>query len=260
MIVTGALCWWNERPEDLDACIRGLGNVADRVVALDGAYRRYPGATAHSGDDQLAAIREAAAAVNLECRIDQPDDLWAGQVAKRSHLLGLATEGSDWIVTVDADHIVHADREQIRHFLGQTNADVIEVPHSTPFNPDRRTYDAAVGEWHILQAQSETLIPHIWRRMEGMHVESRHWWIAARREGQKVWLWAGDGQYPEVQHQVYRHDYWVEHRTFFRTDEQINASRAFLNDRYRVIDQTGQEDDMPGLPPFEYDYRMVPER
>ncbi len=44
------------------------------------------------------------------------------------------------------------------------------------------------------------------------------------------------------------------------TDEQINASRAFLNDRYRVIDQTGQEDDIPGLPPFEYDYRMVPER
>ena len=42
MIVTAALCWWNELPEDLDRCIRAAALIADRVVALDGAYRRYP--------------------------------------------------------------------------------------------------------------------------------------------------------------------------------------------------------------------------
>jgi hypothetical protein len=45
MIVTGILAWWDEPPELLDACIRGLGDIADRIVAVDGAYRRYPAAT-----------------------------------------------------------------------------------------------------------------------------------------------------------------------------------------------------------------------
>src|SRR5690348_3020886 len=117
MIITGALCWWNELPEDLDACVRGLGNIADRVVALDGAYQRYPEATVRSPEAQLDAIRSAAAAVNIECLIIQPDRLWAGQVEKRCHLLAAAGVGSNWIVTVDADHVIHADREEMRRFL-----------------------------------------------------------------------------------------------------------------------------------------------
>src|SRR5207247_1053795 len=50
--VTAALCWWNEKPEDLARCVRGVANIADRIVALDGAYVRYPGATVRSDEKQ----------------------------------------------------------------------------------------------------------------------------------------------------------------------------------------------------------------
>ena len=259
MIVTGALNWWNERPEDLDRCIRGLGDVADRVVALDGAYRRYPKATPRSPDDQLDAIRSAAAAVNLDCLIIQPDVLWAGQVEKRSHLLAAATVGSDWIVTVDADHVIHTERETIRRFLRGHAGHVLSMPYVTPLNPDRPLKDSAVGDWHIMQTTEPQFIPHIWRALPGIRVEKRHWWISAIRHGQRHWLWAGDGSYPTTDHQRYRKGYTVEHRTLMRTKDQIRFSRAFLNDRYRVIELSGQEDDLPTLPRPEWDYSMVPE-
>ena len=59
MIVTAALCWWNELPEDLERCVRGVANVADRVVALDGAYRRYPTGTARSSEAEYDEIGRA---------------------------------------------------------------------------------------------------------------------------------------------------------------------------------------------------------
>jgi len=132
MIVTGALCWWNELPEDLDRCVRGLGDVCDRVIALDGAYSRYPTGTARSSEDQLDAIRKAAKDVGLDCMIVQPDRLWRGQVEKRNALIGMASVGSNWFATVDADHIIKADRETIREALKRESADVVEVPYLTP--------------------------------------------------------------------------------------------------------------------------------
>lgn len=255
MIVTGALNWWNERPEDLDACVRGLGNVVDRVVALDGAYARYPEATPRSPEDQLAAIREAAKAVDIHCVIVQPDTLWAGQVEKRSRLLALASEGSDWIATVDADHVIHTNRSEIRDFLRRATVDVIEVDYVTPANPERNSSDA-VGLWHLEQMQTGKPIPHIWRVLPEMQVERFHWWITAKKDGRKVWLWSNE-EHPQVEHQMFTR-YTVEHRTMMRTSEQIRLSRAFLNDRQKVVEWTGQEDDRPDLPRPSYDYSLVP--
>jgi hypothetical protein len=257
VIVTGALCAWNERPEDLDACVRGLGQIADRVVFLDGAYVRYPGATPHSPKEQIAAIREAAAAVNIECRIVQPDFLWAGQVAKRSALLAIASADSDWIATVDADHVITADREIIRNFLSQHRGDVINVPYVTPLNPRRPLDRSAVGQWHVEQAVERVFIPHLWRALPGMRVEKRHWWYAAVKDGHSVWLWGGDGSMRLIEGQDMNRDYEIEHRTLFRTEAQIKASRAFLNDRIEIVEKTGQEDDRPDLPRPTYSYDFV---
>jgi hypothetical protein len=258
MLITGALNWWGERPEDLDACVRGLGNIAHRIVALDGAYARYPDATPHSSEDQLDAIRSAAKAVDLDCLIIQPDRLWAGQIEKRSYLLAAACVGSDWIVTVDADHVITADREILHTFLRKHPGDVISVPHITPLNPKRPLKDSAVGNWHVFQTTEPQFIPHIWRALPGMRVEKRHWWISAVKNGHRVWLWGGDETMPVVEHQRMRRDYTVEHRTLFRTKDQIRASRAFLNDRQRIVEQTDQEDNLPTLPPPVWDYRRVP--
>src|SRR5512134_3918183 len=100
MIVTAALAWWDERPEDLVDCVKGMANVADRVIALDGAYRRYPAATITSPADQAEAIASTAADVGLDCLILTPDRLWAGQLEKRTYLVQAAAVQSDWIVVV----------------------------------------------------------------------------------------------------------------------------------------------------------------
>jgi hypothetical protein len=257
MIVTAALCWWHERPEDLDRCVRGAGDIADRIVALDGAYQRYPAAMVHSPADQLDAIRSAAAAVNIDCLIIQPDRLWAGQVEKRCHLLAAAGVGSDWIVTLDADHIIQAKRDDMRLLLRRSPSHVFSVPYITPINPDRSMKDSAVGLWHENQTGEPQFIPHIWRALPGMKVEKFHWWYSAIHGGQKVWLWGGNGEFPSVEHQRIRRGYIVEHRTLFRTEEQIRLSRAFLNDRDQVVAKTGQEDNQPGLDVPDFNYEWV---
>lgn len=257
-VVTAALNWWNELPEDLDRCVRGLAHIADRVVALDGAYTRYPEATPRSSDDQLDAIREAAKAVDLECRIIQPDTLWAGQVEKRSHLLAVASIGSTWIVTVDADHVITANRPDIRTFLQHHPGNVVSVPYITPPNPEREAEDIAVGLWHIQQMAEPQFIPHIWRVLPGMRVEKFHWWYSAIVNGQRHWLWGGDNSYPHIEHQRLRRGYTIEHRTLLRTEEQVRMSRAFLNDRGWVVEMTGQEDDQANLRRPEYSYDLVP--
>jgi len=258
LTVTAALCWWRERPEDLEACVRGLGSVADRVVALDGAYARYPKATPRSTPEEVEAIRETAKAVNLECLVVQPDRLWAGQVEKRSHLLALASVGSKWIATVDADHVVRAQREEVRTFLRLHTGDVVSVPYVTPVNEARPMKQSAVGKWHVDQTSERMWVPHLWRALPGLRVEKFHWWYSAMKGPTRYWLWGGDGSYPSVSENRLKKHYEIEHRTMFRTAEQIKLSRAFLNDRQKVVDQTGQEDDRPELPRPSFDYSAVP--
>lgn len=258
MTITAALCWWNERPEDLVRCVRGVANIADRLVALDGAYVRYPGATIRSDPRQGEAIRRAAEAAGLDCLVVVPDRLWAGQVEKRSHLLALAAVGSDWIVTVDADHIIATERDAVRRELANSTADVVEVPFDTPLNPKRPLAESAPGQWHIEQAAETTYIPQVWRASLGLRVERHHWWIGATKDGRPVWAWAGDTSRPHLPHAQFVTPYRVEHRVLFRSAEQIRASRAFCNDREAVVANTGQEDHLPHLPAPVWDFERIP--
>jgi hypothetical protein len=259
VIVTAALPWWNERPEDLDACVRAAGRVADRIIALDGAYARYPGATPTSDPAQAEAIRAAAADVGMECEIVLPPRVWRGQIEKRCRLLELATQQSDWIVTIDADHIIHTEREGTRGELEASFHDVYAVPYWTPPNPERSVEESAAGLWHIQQVGTQPIIPHIWRAHPGLRVEIHHWWYSAMIGGQRVWLWvSGDVRYPTISWSYLKTPYSVEHRCLMRTPEQILASRAFLNDREMIVRRTGQEDDVPGLDPPVWDYKRIP--
>jgi hypothetical protein len=261
VIVTAALPWYNERPEDLVDCVRGIANVADRLIALDGAYHRYPDAKARSDPDQAAAIRQTADEMGLECYVIQADRTWAGQVEKRCYLLAMAVVNSDWVVTVDADHIIKTDREKARSSLEnliRNHADVVEVTYFTPVHPERSVHDSSPGVWHEQQAGTRVSIPHIYRAHPGLRVEKLHWWYSAVKGGERVWLWSSAGTYPLVRHHTLGIPYEVEHRTLFRTKEQMLASRAFLNDRELIVAQTGQEDHMPGMKDPVYDYERMP--
>lgn len=263
MIITAALCWWNERPEDLIRCVRGIGNIADRIIALDGSYRRYPGATIRSSEAEVEAICTTADELGIECQIVQPDRIWAGQVEKRTELLRLASQNTDWIVTVDTDHVIFCNRREARSEIERRGLndtiDIFDVMYYTPDNPGKPVDEISPGKWHLNQRVGGVQIPHIWRPLPEMRVERFHWWYSARKDGEPVWLWGGDTDGRRwLTHYPLGTNYEVQHTCLFRTKEQILASRAFLNDREMVVRRTGQEDDQPGLPAPEWDYVSMP--
>lgn len=258
MIVTAALAWWNEKPEDLVRCVRSMATVADRVVAVDGAYARYPGATVTSPADQAEAIRAAAESVGLEAVIHVPDRLWAGQVEKRDFLFRQASIGSDWIAGVDADFLISGDRKRVRRDLAtyKPNVDVVRVILETPAG-----YGEYASQWHQKIEQWRSYeFHHFFRVLPEMGFERLHWQIRAVKNGEPVWmLGIPDGtrrMLPSVLLRHFRH-YKVQHLTLHRTHEQMMASRAFLNDRQWVVAKTGQEDDVPGLPRPKWDYESL---
>jgi hypothetical protein len=255
--VTAALSWWNEKPEDLVACVRGMADVADRVVALDGAYRRYPNGTARSDGSQVEAIRETALAAGLDPLIIQPSRTWTGEIEKRSALLALAASHSDWVVVVDADHIIHADKDAVREEMKSSGVDVFDVPFFTPVASGTAVEKVSATNWHRQQANSEVRYPLLFRSLPGITVEKRHWWYSAYKDGAKVWLSGGD-EGPSAVHGTFRSRYTVEHRCLMRSEEQMLAARAWYNDRVKVVEATGQEDFMPGLPEPAYDYETIP--
>jgi hypothetical protein len=261
VIVTAALAWYDEPVELLDACVRGLAGVADRVVAVDGVYRRFPHQRESSPPEQAAAIAAAAMDIGIESVVVTPARAWAGQVEKRSALLREASVGSDWIMVVDADHIVHADGPAAREELSTIDADVVSVPLFTPENADRDLGSSAATNWHAGMAGTRIDIGHFFRALPDLHVERFHWWYTATRNGAPVWFWYGEGTPSGGEILMPRRmtaRYEVEHRCLLRDEHHVLANRAFCNDRKLVVEMTGQEDDQPGLPAPVYDYETLP--
>jgi hypothetical protein len=243
VIVTAYLAWYDEPVEQLDACIRAMPVVADKLVALDGGYVRYPGAKPASPRAQTAAIKTAAADAGLDCQVVVPKRLWSGQLEKRSRLLNLAAEGSDWIVGVDADHILHGVRYSVRHELEQlSDSAAVDVDFYTPMNYDRPIADSAAGDWHKNLAGTWSVITGLFRAYPDWRVERYHWWYSADRGGNRVWMWGGDGSYPHVKVHRMQAPYFVEHQCLFREEKQILANRDFCQDRALIVRETGQED------------------
>lgn len=258
MIITAALCWYDEPPELLERCVRGMANLCDRVVALDGAYRRYPGAQIASPPEQAETIRRTAAEVGLDAVILTPERLWAGQVEKRSYLIAMAAVRSDWIAVVDADHIIHADRDAIRAELAgyPASIDVLAVPYRTPAPSDGRSIAAtAATNWHARAPTFTDYLGLTFRALPGLHVEGLHYYYSAWKDGRKVAVLNDGDCLPRHTTAAF---YEVEHVTLQRDERRILAGRAFCNDRVGVVAQTGQEDDVPGLPAPIFDYTSVP--
>ena len=103
------------------------------------------------------------------------------------------------------------------------------------------------------------MTPHIFRALPGMRYERFHWWLSGLLDGRRVWLDGGDGSYPHPVRLAGVADYHVEHVCLRRTEAKILGNRAFCNDRMAVVQRTGQEDDVPGLPNpvWDYESRLV---
>jgi hypothetical protein len=243
VIVTAALAWYDEAPEDLDRFVRALPVACDKLVAVDGGYERYPGAQSRSSSDERAAIIEAAADVGIAVDIPDTYQVWRGQVQKRTFLYQRALRESDWVFTLDADHILHGIREEVRHELATCGHDAVEVQFYTTMNHERPLADTASTEWHENLAGKSIWHRMLFRALPGMRVERFHWYISALRETERVWLTAvNENVYPVVTSNRLMAPFLVEHRCLFRRDRNIIANRDFCNDRVAIVTATGQED------------------
>lgn len=246
MIVTAALCYYDDDLELLDRCLRSLPVVADKVVVVDGRYGRYmPGASPTSPRAHHAFIRDTCRELALPLILDVPSKPWAGQVEKRSHLLALAAKGTDWIVGADADHVLHGVRQSVREELAAVEVeDTVDVDFWTTPNLARPLRESAAGDWHANLAGQRAKVSAFWRALPGLRVEERHWWYTALKGEQRVWLWGGDGEgrYPRAKVHTLYAPFYVEHLCLFRQPKHIVANREFCEDRERVLRETGNED------------------
>lgn len=260
VVVTAALCWYDEDIPTLERCVRALAGIADRLVALDGAYARFPGAKVASPPEQAAAISRVAAEVGIECMVLTPSRLWRGQVEKRTFLMSTAAINSDWIAVVDADHVmVTPDGLAVRDTLAETPQDVLvyDVDFYTPENPEAEIAQIASWFWHSGMAKRTLPIAHFFRALPGMRVERFHWWVSGIHEGRRVWLWGGDSTNQQAKRMDFPVPYRVDHFCLHRDEQHVLANRAYLNDREVVKLITGQEDDVLGLPPPQWDYETM---
>ncbi|MFF7966755.1 hypothetical protein ACFZC3_15485 [Streptomyces sp. NPDC007903] len=134
MKVIGLLSWYEEPASWLAECVAGMAKLCDHVVAVDGPYALFPGATRKpaSGAEQADTIARTAAGAGIGCTIHIPRAPWWGnEVQKRSAMfdlaMTLAEPGVDWLVRVDADEVVTAAPPDTRELLAATEHDVAEV-------------------------------------------------------------------------------------------------------------------------------------
>jgi len=262
VIITAALSWYDEPVDELVACVGALAGVADRLVAYDGAYRRYPGGKARSPREQVRAIQTTAKAAGIECLVMQPNKPWAGQVEKRTHLVNAACINSDWIMIVDSDYVVRPNGADVHAELDAFTEAVIDIPYVYPFDPAAQMEEAAATAWAQGLAGKSVLTPHFIRAVPGMRYESYHYRLSGIVNGRREWLDFSDPtdhSYPYAPHHKGLASYEVEHRCMLRTPEKVLGNRAFCNDRFWIVAATGQEDDVPGLDPpvWEYERRLV---
>lgn len=121
-MLTALLAWYDEPPSLLRQCVESLNGTVDLLVAVDGAYRRFPEGRPRSPSEQVDAIHQAA---RMPVRPHFPDSLWEGQLAKRDFMFRFGerfTTGGDWFLIIDADETL--DPGFPKHLLDGTEEDV----------------------------------------------------------------------------------------------------------------------------------------
>ncbi len=122
MKIAAAICWYDESLEFLTRCVSSLDGLVDEVVAVDGAWSLFEGATA-SDEAQGWAIKAAAERIGIGCRIVVPARLWRSQVEKRAAVMAHAGRDADWVFVIDADeYVARADAASSRELLEATDA------------------------------------------------------------------------------------------------------------------------------------------
>lgn len=177
MRIANTLIWFDEDPGDLRRMILSLAGFVDALVAIDGAFERFPSRVAASAPEQAAAIVDACAETEIELLLHRPNEKgrWFGyhgeEVAKRTACLracGLLQP--DWILVCDADMEILSDtkaKARIRELLARTQL------------------DAAVAD--ILGHYNDPMAARVlFRWSEGLWYDRAHW-VLRDADGRLLW-------------------------------------------------------------------------
>lgn len=135
--IYGALVWFDEDPDDLEAMVESCAGFVDTLVALDGAYRTFP----HDGRpvsdrSQYEALERACRRVGMG--LVMPDGReWDSQVVKRTtafHLVEqLARPYRDLVFVIDADErIIELDEPAVLEAMRSADVGTVDVVTTDP--------------------------------------------------------------------------------------------------------------------------------
>jgi hypothetical protein len=230
------LCFFNESPTWLAACVTSMHRFCDHVICLDGGYRLYPNALPSSGAPSHDAIVKAAEAVGLGLTLHIPAAVFENNEVEKRTLafrLGeaLAEPEVDWYFILDADEVVVHHGPNVLEDLAQTPLDVASLSMIERVDWHRDEHVEAVGRAGFAASRSLAHSRRFYRAIPGLRAVGNHYTFVADRDGRTMTL-RGLEQLP--------HEQWVdldveiEHRHQMRDMERAHAKEMY----YRLRDAT----------------------
>lgn len=183
MRLVALLSWYEEDPRWLTEMVDSLPKAGvDHLIALDGAYALFPGATPQSHPSNAVAIAKACDRYGITHTILAPEEVWEGnEVEKRSALFELGeqvTTEDDWYIVMDADELI-LDAPNLKGQLAATDCDVARGI----FNEERGDPLVLVGK---PRNKDHFPIRMMFRAIRGLRVKHNHWTYVTP-DGRKLW-------------------------------------------------------------------------
>ncbi|MCQ9178721.1 hypothetical protein KMT30_06685 [Streptomyces sp. IBSBF 2953] len=218
MRVIGMLSWYEEPAPWLAECVAGLAQLCDHLIAVDGPYAMFPGATRKpaSGSEQADTIARAAAGAGIGCTIHVPREPWWGnEVAKRDSMFRLAMTmarpGVDWLLRVDADEVFTQVPVDTKKSLAETDLDVAEVT----------LWERGDG------VDSQQPLRVLYRALPGIRIQQAHYVVTVPGLDGGHRVLVGNDTVHQAENAYPLWDVRLEHRT-----RQRSAARRALKEQY----------------------------
>jgi hypothetical protein len=206
--LVAVLIWYDEDPRLLYETVTRLAEIpVDALVAVDGAYDLYPGATGSSPSSNHAAIGDAARAIGVSATIHSPAGPWegSGEVKQRTFALRLAetlSEPEDWFLFVDADHVLRRVDPSFRSRLEASDKEVatyglVQRPREAAgLSPlERQVIAAHADEWPgTVDAPGVEAPRLLYRARRGLRYGPLHWELTGPKG--KLWGLGSDALLP----------------------------------------------------------------
>lgn len=246
MRIIGTLCYYDESPTWLAACITSMARVCDHIIALDGAYRLYPGGRPSSGQPSHEAVLKTAEAAGVGLTHYVPSTVFEdNEVEKRNVAFRLAEAIAeperDWFFILDADEVVLEVPGTLREDLSVTPMDVASASMVTRIDWHANPQMEQLAQNGFAQSENLSESRRFYRAIPGLRAVGNHFtFVAERDDGLGPLTLRGADRFgvdPSLNTGLL-----IEHRSTQRTMERDEAKK----DYYRRRDASQAE-----LPPAE---------